>query len=397
MTLEQQKKQNDLSTRIGKLVEEELARLAAMSPEEKKRYAERGREQMKRTKERFAHIDKLTALVETLFDEKGRSDEPFFKKRHQAVRNTIWEELLRFFKGELFYDKAEVKGRLMNVIHSACRDGGAELEVKFVEQLLEKIQKRGEKIMYHPAFAKAFIADIQALPLEEIQHELSRVFNEQATSRAADIEYLAKVFIGNKMSGWDKLKAAEVAEWFEYNGPRMAAEDEAIVEQAQQVEDSAAVEQESETNQLEPHGLNLLQGAAKQPLGGDVVADPWPGLLSARYKVEDLDQLLVYVGLLETAKPRTLTAGTTPREWVALVHALIVAKKTKADRAALFRAFVARYGEAVGSLSSFSRGYNEMNEKAFRVFDRATSRLGVTVKENEVIHRKSTRKKPSKG
>ena len=105
-----------------------------------------------------------------------------------------------------------------------------------------------------------------------------------------------------------------------------------------------------------------------------VEADEWAGLL-INYTVAELNNLLVYVGLLETAKPLAVADDTKPRQWVAIVAALKKAKRTKADRAALHRAFVKTYGAAVGSLSGFQREHNEANELAQKCFNRALSRL----------------------
>jgi len=86
--------------------------------------------------------------------------------------------------------------------------------------------------------------------------------------------------------------------------------------------------------------------------------------------------LLVVAGLLDTAEPLAVAHGTKPGQWVAVAAALYKRNKTRADRAALYRAFSDTYGPGVGSLSSFSREYNEANEAAQKCYNRALSRLG---------------------
>ena len=103
--------------------------------------------------------------------------------------------------------------------------------------------------------------------------------------------------------------------------------------------------------------------------------DRWAGLL-INYTLADLNNLLVVAGLLETAAPPTVAAGTKAGQWVAVAAALYKGKRTLADKAALHRAFRETYGPAVGSLSSFSREYNESNEAARLCYSRALSWLG---------------------
>lgn len=108
---------------------------------------------------------------------------------------------------------------------------------------------------------------------------------------------------------------------------------------------------------------------------GTTGADRWAGLLTD-FMLADLTALLVFVGLLETAEPLAVAQGTKPGQWVAVAAALYKSKRTRADKAALHRAFSDTYGPAVGSLSSFSREYNEGNEAASQCYSRALSRLG---------------------
>ena len=102
--------------------------------------------------------------------------------------------------------------------------------------------------------------------------------------------------------------------------------------------------------------------------------DRWAGLL-INYTLTDLNNLLVFVGLLETAKPLVVADDKKPGQWVAVAAALKKAGRTKADKAPLHRAFLETYGEAVGSLRTFQGQHNEANEAAQKCYDRALSRL----------------------
>ncbi len=114
---------------------------------------------------------------------------------------------------------------------------------------------------------------------------------------------------------------------------------------------------------------------AKAASAGPTRADRWAGLL-INYTLADLNTLLVVAGLLDTAEPLAVANDTKPGQWVAVAAALKKGKRTRADKAALYRAFSDTYGPAVGSLSSFSRAYNEANEAAQRCYSRALSWLG---------------------
>lgn len=111
---------------------------------------------------------------------------------------------------------------------------------------------------------------------------------------------------------------------------------------------------------------------AEKPLAP---AERWTGLL-LNYSLPDLNKLLVLVGLLETAEPVAVADKTKPAQWVAVVAALYKAGRTRADKAALYRAFVDTYGQAVGSLRTFQGGYNEANEAAQSCYARVLARLG---------------------
>ena len=102
--------------------------------------------------------------------------------------------------------------------------------------------------------------------------------------------------------------------------------------------------------------------------------DQWAGVLN-NYTLTETTQLLVFVGLLDSAEPLAVAQGTKPGQWVAVAAALYEAKKASGDKAALYRAFRATYGPAVGSLSSFSRDYNPENERAKLCYTRARVRL----------------------
>lgn len=113
-------------------------------------------------------------------------------------------------------------------------------------------------------------------------------------------------------------------------------------------------------------------------------SDPWNGVLR-NYTVEELDKLLVIAGLLDSVTPLKVKANTTPREWVAVAHALKLAKKTKADRATLHRAFVERYSEdedtPVVKLRAFSERYNDTNEDSVLCLSRMVPILGIDMDE----------------
>jgi len=251
MTPEEQKEQED---RVAK-VKQAVAQWASRTPEEKRRDDERGRAELAWIKQRFAHTDKLEKLLDQLFDDISPSDEPYFIKKHEAIRKAIWQELHRFFKGNLIYDRTSIRAKLMDVIQTACEQGGVELEVKFVDRLLKGIQKKGEMTIYHPAFAEGFITYIQSKPLYEIRHELNRVFDEQATDPPSDLWYLAEVFMDNKLSGWDKQKRFAIAEWFETKKQDIDAAEANPIEIGE-------VEHQAESEQ-EP--LDLTLGSVLEP------------------------------------------------------------------------------------------------------------------------------------
>ena len=123
-----------------------------------------------------------------------------------------------------------------------------------------------------------------------------------------------------------------------------------------------------------PPTAKALAGA-RAATSSPAVADRWAGLL-INYTLADLNALLVFAGLLETADPPAVANGTKPGQWVAVAAALYKRNRTRADKAALYRAFSDTYGQDVGSLSTFSREYNEANEAAKLCYDRALSRLG---------------------
>jgi hypothetical protein len=97
-------------------------------------------------------------------------------------------------------------------------------------------------------------------------------------------------------------------------------------------------------------------------------SDPWEGLFR-NYTLTKLNNLLVLVGLLDTASPPTIAEYTRPGQWVAVIAALIKAKRISTNRAAVGRAFYETYGDESASLSSYQKQYNEGNEAFNKIYN----------------------------
>lgn len=100
----------------------------------------------------------------------------------------------------------------------------------------------------------------------------------------------------------------------------------------------------------------------------------WQGILRPGFTLKDLNNLLVSLGILETADPIKLSYTTRPKDWVAVAQALRETSTPKPDMAVLHRAFDATYGPEgirVGTARSFQRDTYKYNAFSNALYEKA--------------------------
>ena len=99
----------------------------------------------------------------------------------------------------------------------------------------------------------------------------------------------------------------------------------------------------------------------------------WQGIFRPGFTVKDLNNLLVSLGILESAEPLEFIYNPPPRQWVAIAHALRKASNVPVDTAVLYRAFKVTYGVngiKVGGRRSFYRDDFMHDEASKELYDK---------------------------
>jgi hypothetical protein len=136
---------------------------------------------------------------------------------------------------------------------------------------------------------------------------------------------------------------------------QMEVENEPIEEEIVQVE-------LTEAEQIEPE---QVAAELTHP------SDPWEGIFR-NYTLAKLNNLLVFVGLLDTANPITIAEYTRPGQWAAVISALIKAKRVTDNRTTVGEAFCKTYGDETVSISTCKRPH----QKSFNeLYSNALSRI----------------------
>jgi hypothetical protein len=101
------------------------------------------------------------------------------------------------------------------------------------------------------------------------------------------------------------------------------------------------------------------------------LSDPWEGVFR-NYTLAKLNNLLVFVGLLDTVNPITIAEYTRPGQWAAIISALIKAKRVTNNRTTVGKAFCKTYGDETVSTSTYKRPH----QKSFNeLYNNALSRI----------------------
>ena len=206
--------------------------------------------------------------------------------------------------------------------------------------------------------------------LHEVEGFLEELFGEQLEATldrqasASDYKYVADVLREETQElNPPPITVVRALSWLHEQVVRLSRPELAIPPSSLPVESIEAAKPDNIETSLELPSSQQANGR-------------WDGLFLDNYTLTDLDNLLVFVGLLETAEPRVVADNTKPAQWVAVVAALKKTKRTRADKAALYRAFSETYGAAVGSLRTFQGQHNTTNEDAQICYARALSRIG---------------------